>query len=269
MARAQARAPLPLDMTMFLDPDCAPLPAAAGNAAVLSIQSLLVMRNAPSANLRHEPILAIRSLKPGLYATSRWFPTSSPEDAWQLRKHSRNRTVFEPSFWVQASLRGCSQASAPVFTKFLQLGYDFQNAPYLASIVKASRRHMGSEQTASNSPYRYQDPHLEVDFVRKYASVDARRLVLTRKEYELLALLVENAGEIIPRPILLMRIWGYSNEIRTRTLDVHVRRLRKKLGQYSEQYIETIFGIGYRFQPFRLKQRFSSGISASPIAVGM
>jgi DNA-binding response OmpR family regulator len=65
-----------------------------------------------------------------------------------------------------------------------------------------------------------------------------------------------------------MRVWGYSNEIRTRTLDVHVRRLRKKLGQYSEQYIETIFGIGYRFQPFRLTQRFASGVSAAPIAVG-
>jgi DNA-binding winged helix-turn-helix (wHTH) protein len=125
---------------------------------------------------------------------------------------------------------------------------------------------MGLAQTASNSPDRYQDPHLEVDFIRKYAALDAHRLVLTRKEYELLALLVENAGEIIPRQILLMRVWGYSNEIRTRTLDVHVRRLRKKLGQYSEQYIETIFGIGYRFQPFRLTQRFPSGESASPMA---
>ena len=127
---------------------------------------------------------------------------------------------------------------------------------------------MGLAQTAASSPNRYQDSHLEVDFVRKYASLDTHRLILTRKEYELLALLVENAGEIIPRQILLMRVWGYSNEIRTRTLDVHVRRLRKKLGSYSEQYIETIFGIGYRFQPFRLTQRFMGGLQPSPIAVG-
>jgi DNA-binding response OmpR family regulator len=65
-----------------------------------------------------------------------------------------------------------------------------------------------------------------------------------------------------------MRVWGYSNEIRTRTLDVHVRRLRKKLGAYSEQYIETIFGIGYRFQPFRMTQRFVSGLLPAPIAMG-
>jgi two-component system, OmpR family, alkaline phosphatase synthesis response regulator PhoP len=61
---------------------------------------------------------------------------------------------------------------------------------------------------------------------------------------------VRNAGKIIPRQVVLMCVWGYSNETRTRTLDVHVLRLRKKLGAYSKQYIETIFGIGYRFQPF-------------------
>jgi DNA-binding response OmpR family regulator len=79
-------------------------------------------------------------------------------------------------------------------------------------------------------------------------------MILTRKEFELLSLLVQNAGEIIPRDALLLRIWGYSAQIRTRTLDVHIRRLRKKLGTYSEQYIETIFGIGYRFQPFRAQR---------------
>ena len=106
-------------------------------------------------------------------------------------------------------------------------------------------------QSVAPRPERYQDPHLEVDFARASASLDARRIVLTRKEYELLSLLVQNAGEIIPREALLWRVWGYSAQIRTRTLDVHIRRLRKKLGGYSEQYIETIFGIGYRFQPFR------------------
>ena len=75
-----------------------------------------------------------------------------------------------------------------------------------------------------------QDAHLELDFSPGLAALDAHRLVLTRKEYELLSLLVENAGEIVPREVLLMRIWGYGNQIRTRTLDVHIRRLRTKLG---------------------------------------
>jgi two-component system alkaline phosphatase synthesis response regulator PhoP len=120
----------------------------------------------------------------------------------------------------------------------------------------------------ASAPERYQDSHLEVDFVRATAALDLRRLVLTRKEYELLSLLVRNAGEIIPRDALLWRVWGYSAQIRTRTLDVHIRRLRKKLGTYSEQYIETIFGVGYRFQPFRPQRTlhdFATAIPAAPL----
>jgi len=97
----------------------------------------------------------------------------------------------------------------------------------------------------------YSDTHLEVEFEGRRVSLDEENVTLTRKEFDLLALLVQNAGEIVPRPLLLKQIWGYSMEIRTRTLDVHVRRLRKKLGPYADQYIETIFGIGYRFQPYR------------------
>ncbi|MGH9657779.1 MAG: winged helix-turn-helix domain-containing protein [Bryobacteraceae bacterium] len=90
-------------------------------------------------------------------------------------------------------------------------------------------------------------------------------MTLTRKEYQLLSTLVEHAGEIIPRNALLWQVWGYSEQIRTRTLDVHIRRLRKKLGAYAGQYIETIFGIGYRFQPFR-PQRIFQGFSTSAVA---
>jgi len=108
-------------------------------------------------------------------------------------------------------------------------------------------------QNAISRPERYQDPHLEVDFTTASARLDSHLIVLTGKEYALLSLLVQNACEIVRRGALLWRIWGYSTQIRTRTLDVHIRRLRKKLGNYSDQYIETIFGSGYRFQPFRLE----------------
>jgi len=101
---------------------------------------------------------------------------------------------------------------------------------------------------------RFQDTHLDLDFQRKQVFLDARRVELTRKEYDLLSLLVQNAGEVVPRESLLMEVWGYSREIRTRTLDVHIRRLRKKLAACSDRYIETIFGIGYRFQPYRAQR---------------
>jgi DNA-binding response OmpR family regulator len=116
-------------------------------------------------------------------------------------------------------------------------------------------------------PFRYEDAHLEIDVANKIIRLDSRPLPFTRKEYELLLMLVENAGEVVPREVLLMRVWGYGSEIRTRTLDVHVRRLRKRLGSYSAPYIETIFGIGYRFQPFRASRRFQPGAPVSAIAL--
>src|ERR1043166_8002212 len=114
----------------------------------------------------------------------------------------------------------------------------------------------------------YRDEHLAVDFDHQSAALDTVRMSLTRKEYDLLALLVQHAGEIIPRDALLMQVWGYGAEIRTRTLDVHVRRLRKKLGVYADQYIETIFGIGYRFQPYRAPRFFPGPLSKPAIALG-
>lgn len=102
----------------------------------------------------------------------------------------------------------------------------------------------------------YRDEHLELNFRRPALTVDGDLVALTRKEGELLGLLVQNAGEIVPREVLLQQVWGYSKDIRTRTLDVHIRRLRKKLANYGDQYIETIFGVGYRFQPYRQSRPF-------------
>src|SRR5438270_13931995 len=120
----------------------------------------------------------------------------------------------------------------------------------------------------NNSATPYRDEHLALDFAQQTAALDTQRMVLTRKEYDLLALLVQHAGEIIPREALLLRVWGYNSEIRTRTLDVHIRRLRKKLGGYADQYIETIFGIGYRFQPFHAPRFFQPALVKPAIAIG-
>lgn len=126
---------------------------------------------------------------------------------------------------------------------------------------------MGPVPLGSTQQSQYRDEHLAIDFNQQAALLDSERMILTRKEYDLLALLVQHAGEIIPRDALLMRVWGYGSEIRTRTLDVHVRRLRKKLGSYADQYIETIFGIGYRFQPYHAP-RFMQTALRKPMALG-
>ncbi len=125
-------------------------------------------------------------------------------------------------------------------------------------------RYLETDDTARQ---QYRDAHVEMDFRAETLKVDSRPISLTRKEYELFALLAQNAGEIIPREVLLSRVWSYGPEIRTRTLDVHIRRLRKKLGVYGEQYIETIFGVGYRFQPFRESRPFPLYGSAGSLAI--
>ena len=106
-------------------------------------------------------------------------------------------------------------------------------------MMQAGNNHQGM-------PYR--DEHLAMDFAQQAVILDSERMTLTRKEYDLLALLVQHAGEIIPREALLMQVWGYSAEIRTRTLDVHVRRLRKKLGESAAnpKYLHTIRGVGVK-----------------------
>ncbi len=107
-----------------------------------------------------------------------------------------------------------------------------------------------------NSTYLapYQDKHLTIDYNRAEVFLDGIEVSLTRKEFNLLALMVQNQGEIVPRDILLFRVWGYGRDVRTRTLDVHIRRLRKKLAPFGDTYIETVFSVGYRFQEYRLQK---------------
>jgi DNA-binding response OmpR family regulator len=130
-------------------------------------------------------------------------------------------------------------------------------------LTKKKENNVERTQEITAQPHIYRDAHLTVDFERQTATLDAAPMILTRKEFELLALLVGYAGEIVPREEQLMRVWGYSTEIRTRTLDVHIRHLRKKLGAYADRYIETIFGIGHRFQPCDSSRRVAPRVDHS------
>ena len=82
-------------------------------------------------------------------------------------------------------------------------------------------------------------------------SVKGRRIDLRFKEYELLLLLASNPGRVYTREALLRRVWGYDYFGGTRTVDVHVRRLRSKLEAADRSLIETIWNVGYRFRDLR------------------
>lgn len=104
-------------------------------------------------------------------------------------------------------------------------------------------------RTIANFKPSYQDAHLSIDFDQQMVTIDSKPLTFTRKEYQLLSFLVAHAGEIVPRETLLTNVWGYNQGVRTRTLDMHLSLLRKKLHPYSGQYIERVFRMGCRFQP--------------------
>ncbi len=85
---------------------------------------------------------------------------------------------------------------------------------------------------------------LDTDSYR--VTADGRSLDLTFKEFELLRFLASHPGRVFTRPALLREVWGYDFYGGTRTVDVHVRRLRAKLGPEYEQLIETVRSVGYR-----------------------
>jgi len=88
---------------------------------------------------------------------------------------------------------------------------------------------------------------LTVDMDAHRAEAQGQELLLTATEFKLLAELFKSQGRVLTRDQLLNTVWGYEFEGYARTVDTHVRRLRQKLGQYSE-LIETVRGVGYRFK---------------------
>lgn len=78
-------------------------------------------------------------------------------------------------------------------------------------------------------------------------TVNEEEIILTHKEFELLEYLLENRNIVLTREKLLDRIWGYTADVETRTLDVHIRSLRQKLGTGGD-CIETVRGVGYRIE---------------------
>jgi DNA-binding response OmpR family regulator len=89
---------------------------------------------------------------------------------------------------------------------------------------------------------------LMIDPRQRIAQADGVALELAPKEFDLLHLLASHPGQVLARATLLERIWGYSSDISTRTVDVHIQRLREKLAVHPEcaQAIATEWGVGYR-----------------------
>lgn len=112
----------------------------------------------------------------------------------------------------------------------------------LVSRIKAVLRRANKKETDLDA---MQIGNLVLDIQKHEVLVDGEQVVLTLKEFELLRYLLKNENVVLTRQQLLEKIWGYDFTGETRTVDVHIRTLRQKLGS-AGKYIETVRGVGYR-----------------------
>lgn len=128
---------------------------------------------------------------------------------------------------------------------------DYMTKPFsvleLCARVRVQLRHRGGsekkEQTYLTSG------GLVLDIEKREVKVDGKVVPLTYKEFELLKILMQNAGKSVPRQALLEKVWGTDFSGESRTLDMHIGTLRQKIGDAPElsRYIKTVRGVGYRF----------------------
>ena len=88
---------------------------------------------------------------------------------------------------------------------------------------------------------------LQIDTGAREVMIDGVNVELTYREFELLMYLYENNQRVVSRDELLDRLWGYDCDVETRTVDIHIGTLRKKLGETGSESIKTVRNVGYRF----------------------
>lgn len=141
----------------------------------------------------------------------------------------------------------------------LEIGADdYVTKPFslreLVARVRAVLRRPPQMAEAAPAP-GYHRGLLAIDFDAVTVRVSGASVRLTKREFELLRFLIDNRNRVLSRDRLLERVWGFDSQVETRSVDVHVGRLRAKLGPAGRQ-IETVIGMGYRFveEPSQLQE---------------
>ncbi len=137
----------------------------------------------------------------------------------------------------------------------LEIGADdYVTKPYspreLVARIRAVLRRQSSDAVEVSTPTLAAGP-VRMDVERHVVTVDGTTVQLPLKEFELLELLLRNAGRVLTRGQLIDRVWGADYVGDTKTLDVHVKRLRSKVEPEpsAPRYIVTVRGLGYKFEP--------------------
>ncbi len=168
-------------------------------------------------------------------------------DGLEVCQELRQRGIFTPVLMLTAraqledKLRGFAQGADDYLTK----PFDFLEL--LARTKALLRRSV--DAGADETPRTYKFGNVTLDARQSTVFVDGERLSLSMKEYDLLHFFVRHAGETLARERLLSEVWNYERGMPTRTVDVHVGWLRRKIKDdpRNPRWIRTVYGIGYRF----------------------
>jgi two-component system alkaline phosphatase synthesis response regulator PhoP len=124
---------------------------------------------------------------------------------------------------------------------------DFVVAPFRPGELEARLKHLFWRTGTGTRPELIEYGPLLLNLETYQAAIMGKPLDLTYMEYELLRFLAAHPGKVFTREVLLSRVWGYEYYGGARTVDVHVRRLRAKLGEEHANLISTVRSVGYRF----------------------
>ena len=126
---------------------------------------------------------------------------------------------------------------------------DYMTKPFsvleLLARVSSLLRRTGEEEKEQETQFSFGPIFL--DTAAREVKVNDHEVLLTYKEYELLTYLVENRSRVVSRDELLDKLWDWRADVETRTLDIHIKTLRQKLGEEGGKYIKTVRSVGYRF----------------------
>ena len=167
---------------------------------------------------------------------------ADPEGAWALCRalRKRDRLVAPLMVLVNGSQLADLELRSDLFD-------DFCLTPFHPVEVEARLKHLFWRAGEGVRPELVEHSGLVLNLETYQASFAGSPLDLTYMEYELLKFLAQNPGKVFTRETLLSRVWGYEYYGGARTVDVHVRRLRAKLGEEHANLIQTVRSVGYRF----------------------